>query len=153
MQTAKSYKQSDRPSVPRPDSFGSFEKILLVSGMALAPGVKDALEGNLYDVDCVHTAADGVRKIIARDYDLIICDVLAPGFPAEMFHFGVNRLKPHLARNFIFITGHEIDVRLNQFIRKTGAMVLWTPLEMHLLFEAVNTVLHKSAAHAVRLAA
>lgn len=55
------------------------KKILLIDDMQ---GIRDSLEvilGSKYDVDSTSNAQEGLTKISAGSYDLIITDIIMPG--------------------------------------------------------------------------
>jgi DNA-binding response OmpR family regulator len=96
----------------------------------------------------VHTAKSGVeglKKIMADDFDLVICDMVMPNLPGDMFYLAVERTRPRLCRRFIFMTGHRGDPKIDAFIRRVGGLMLWKPFQMHELQMAIQSVLRKAA--------
>ena len=92
------------------------------------------------------TAGDGVgglRKVMEEDFDVIICDLLMPSVPGDMFFYGVERLKPHLTNRFVFITGHQSNQRINDFLKQTRSLVLYKPFQLHVLLETIHLSLKK----------
>lgn len=63
-----------------------------------------------------------------------------------MFYKAVERTKPHLCQRFVFMTGHQADKDVNDFIRSIRGLVLWKPFEMHQLTEAIGIILKKAEA-------
>jgi CheY-like chemotaxis protein len=61
---------------------------------------------NVYQVTNVPLGAEGVQQVLASDFDAIVCDMVMPNFPGDMFYLAVQRARPHLCQRFIFITGH-----------------------------------------------
>jgi response regulator RpfG family c-di-GMP phosphodiesterase len=66
---------------------------------------------------------------------------MMPNLPGDMFYIGVERVKPKLARRFIFITGHQNNPKVSQFVKKVRALTLFKPFEMHLLLETIQVAL------------
>src|SRR5262245_12215633 len=59
-----------------------------------------------YRVTAVKNGAEGLKFIMAQDYDVVLCDMLMPNLPGDMFYTAVQRVKPHLCKRFVFMTGH-----------------------------------------------
>lgn len=114
--------------------------LVLEDDLAFAETLKDALESSGYRVTTVPTGAEGVVQILAADFDAIVCDMVMPNFPGDMFYLAVQRARPHLCRRFIFITGHQGDPKVSQFIQQTGCLALWKPFEFSQLFAALESV-------------
>src|SRR5467141_4165732 len=60
----------------------------------------------------VMTAKDGLqglKYLMNADYDVIICDMMMPNLAGDMFYKAVERIKPHMAKRFLFITGYTSD--------------------------------------------
>ncbi len=106
--------------------------------------LKDYLRSQNFDVTSVINGTEGVKHVMAADFDLILCDMMMPGLPGDMFYRAVERTKPHLCKRFIFMTGHAGDPKIDQFIRSVKGLMLWKPFEMHMLTDAIQAVLKKS---------
>lgn len=98
-----------------------------------------------YELTVVHRGAEGVREIMAGDFDAIICDMVMPGMPGEMFYVAVQRLKPHLCKRFIFITAHRNDPAVGQFFALVGCKALYKPLDTDELIAALVEVIDETA--------
>jgi hypothetical protein len=83
---------------------------------------------------------DAAFAEIVKEY-LEFCDLLMPNLPGDMFYIGVERVKPRLAKRFIFITGHQNNPKISEFIKKVRALTLFKPFEMHTLVETINVAL------------
>jgi DNA-binding response OmpR family regulator len=101
--------------------------------------IKFALEP-AHTVVIVSNGADGVREIQASDFDVIICDMMMPKLPGDMFYYAVERTKPHLCPRFIFMTGFKDDTKINDFITKIGGLMLNKPFRAHDLLEMIAFV-------------
>jgi len=107
--------------------------------------LKDFLEARNFRVTHVTSGAEGVQKVLAADFDIIMCDMVMPGFPGDMFYRAVERARPQLCRRFIFMTGHTGDTRIDTFIRGVRGLMLWKPFQLHEVLDAIKTVLRKTA--------
>jgi DNA-binding response OmpR family regulator len=116
-------------------------KILLLEDEELVSNfLKMSLEHRSFAVDTAKNGVDGVRKIQDNDYDLIICDMNMPTLPGDMFYRAVERLKPHLCKRFIFITGFKDNPRIAEFIQKVSAPLLIKPFKMDELSDTIAFV-------------
>ena len=96
-----------------------------------------------YEVVSVPTGIEGLREIMKRRFDLIICDMMMPKLGGEMFYWAVTRARPGTARTFIFFTGHQNNPAINFFFDRVKATVLTKPFRMAELDTAMRDVLRK----------
>jgi len=106
--------------------------------------IKEFLSSQHFDVIAVENGVEGVKQVMATDFDVILCDMAMPKLPGDMFYVAVERTKPHLCKRFIFMTGHRGDPKIDEFIRRVKGLMLWKPFEMYMLTEAVQSVLKKN---------
>lgn len=106
--------------------------------------LKEYLLTENFEVTAVENGVEGVKHVMAADFDVILCDMMMPKLPGDMFYVAVERTKPHLCKRFIFMTGHKGNPKVDEFIRKVKGLMLWKPFEMYVLLEAINTVLKKN---------
>ena len=127
------------------DEIPKTKRILILEDDAvLAVTLKEALEDQRYVVTVVTNGAEGLKKILAGDFTVILCDMVMPNFPGDIFYLAVERARPHLCNRFIFMTGHQGDRKIEQFIRRIRGLMLWKPFEMHVLFDAIQVVNSKN---------
>src|SRR5204863_3983154 len=62
---------------------------------------------NGFDVVAVQNGVEGVHEVLASDFEVILCDMLMPTLPGDMFYRAVERMRPHLCDRFIFMTGYR----------------------------------------------
>lgn len=89
----------------------------------------------------VHTAPNGVEalKLIMRhEVDAIICDMMTPHMPGDMFYMAVERVKPNLCARFIFVTSYEGNPKNEAFFKKVNGIVLYKPTTLGKLMGALN---------------
>jgi CheY-like chemotaxis protein len=99
------------------------------------------LEAHGYMVTVVGNAADGIKRLMHRDFSAIICDLMMPGLPGDMFYLAVERTKPHLCRRFIFITGYPEDPKFSEFLKQNKVPALFKPFKTQDLLDALARVL------------
>lgn len=124
--------------------------LLLDDDIELSDTLKLLLESRNYVVTTVKNGVEGLREIMALDFDVIMCDMLMPSMPGDMFYLAVQRTKPHLCKRFIFITGHSENPKVNDFLKKQNAPVLYKPVVTEDLIRAISMVLKNSRSPAVK---
>jgi two-component system cell cycle sensor histidine kinase/response regulator CckA len=102
--------------------------------------LKDFLGNFNYHLTVVPSGTEGVKQILATDFDAIVCDMVMPNFPGDKFYLAVQQARPHLCKRFVFVTGHKSDPAITQFIKQTGRIALWKPFEMQELVDALDLV-------------
>jgi DNA-binding response OmpR family regulator len=132
------------------DNFENRKRILLLEDdIPLADMLRDFLQCNGFSVETAENGAEGVRKILDQEFDIILCDMVMPHLPGDMFYTAVSRINPALCRRFIFMTGHQADPKYDQFIRKVKGTMLWKPFLLSDLLSVVKlTVQRTPRAHA-----
>jgi CheY-like chemotaxis protein len=120
---------------PAPRSF-----LLVEDDEKFASIVRAYLEQHGYEVLEARDGGEAVRLVMARDFDVILCDMVMPNFPGDMFYRAVERTKPDLCRRFIFMTGFRGDQKITEFIGKVGGFILWKPFEFRVMMEAIATL-------------
>jgi DNA-binding response OmpR family regulator len=93
-----------------------------------------------YTVVQARNGAQGVKRILEQDFDVILCDMVMPNFPGDMFYRAVQLTKAHLCERFIFMTGHHGEEHITNFIREIKGLMLWKPFPFHVLMEAIKTI-------------
>src|SRR2546429_6092416 len=95
------------------------KRILLVEDDTdLAMLLRDYLEGYFYRVTTVTNGVDGLKAIMDSDFDVIVCDVVMPKMPGDMFYRAVQRIQPRLCERFLFITAHGENPRVMEFLNQ-----------------------------------
>lgn len=122
--------------------------LLLDDDIELADTLKMLLESRNFVVTTVKNGVEGLHEIMALDFDVIMCDMMMPAMPGDMFYLAVQRTKPHLSKRFIFITGHSDKPNIDEFLKKVDAVVLTKPVITDELVDAISFVMKKTAAAA-----
>lgn len=118
--------------------------LLLDDDLELADTLKLLLESRNFLVTTVKNGVEGLREIMALDFDVIMCDMMMPAMPGDMFYLAVQRTKPQLCKRFIFITGHSGNPKIDEFLKTVDAMVLSKPVVTDELVSAISFVLKNS---------
>jgi CheY-like chemotaxis protein len=136
---AKVYELTEEPVAARPKLV-----LLLEDDVEFGEMLSVFLESHSFSVVRVTNGADGLRQIMANNFDIILCDMVMPNLPGDMFYLAVQRTKPHLCKRFIFMTGHQADPKWDGFIRKVCGIMLWKPFQLADLLTTIQNTLNKS---------
>ncbi len=121
------------------------KKLLLLEDDDTFQGIiRDFLMSHGYDVVAVKNGVDGVREIMAQDFEVIICDMMMPNLPGDMFYLAVERMRPQLCSRFIFITGLRDNCKTTDFVKKVNGTILHKPFHVDDLLEIIGFVHVKS---------
>jgi len=135
-----------RTTTKNSNSYFQTKRVLLLEDDEMFKNIiKEFLESNYYEVVAVGNGADGVRAVLNSEFDVIICDMMMPKLPGDMFYTAIERMRPHLCRRFIFITGHRGNPKINDFIKQVRGTMLAKPFHMDDLLEAIAFVQVKTA--------
>jgi two-component system cell cycle sensor histidine kinase/response regulator CckA len=118
--------------------------LLLEDDVDLCQALKDWLEMNECRVTIVHRGVEGVTEVLKSDFDAIVCDMVMPLMPGDMFYLAVSKAKPHLCSRFVFITGHRDRPDIAKFLWEFHGPTLNKPLDLEELLGAVRKVFDKS---------
>lgn len=107
------------------EGLGPAKKVLVVEDDEVFSEIlKVFLYQSGYSVETVSDGVQGIKRIMAGDYDFILCDMVMSTLAGDMFYLAVERVRPHLCKRFIFIKGSSI----HWLIRISGmsATILFT---------------------------
>jgi len=135
----------EAPSAQNETSHDIKSILLLDDDIDLADTLKQLLESHNFVVTTVSNGVEGVREIMRFDFDLIMCDMMMPHMPGDMFYFAVQRTKPHLCSRFIFITGYPDKPEVVYFLAGLpDSVVLNKPVANDDLIRAISFVLKRN---------
>ena len=118
--------------------------LLLDDEVDLADSLKATLESHNFVVTLARNGVEGLREILAMDFDVIICDMMMPTMPGDMFYLAVKKLKPKLCSRFLFITGHGGDDRVNNFLQQTDGIAIFKPVPAEELLQMITYVIQRN---------
>jgi len=135
--------QTDSPDTTTRHDIKSI--LLLDDDIDLADTIKKLLESHNFVVTTVPNGVEGVKEIMRFDFDLIMCDMMMPHMPGDMFYFAVERAKPHLCPRFIFITGYPDKPEVANFLGGLPeAVVMHKPVSNEELIRTISFVLKRA---------
>jgi len=112
----------------------------------LAITLKQLLESHNFIVTTSSNGADALREVMAFDFDVIICDMLMPKMPGDMFYLAVKTTKPQMASRFLFVTGHADHPKVDAFLKSVDANVIFKPVPTDELVRMISLVLKQAEA-------
>ena len=128
-----------RIELPTQYSCMQTKKILLLEDdEQFSDTLKTFLESHFFEVVAVRNGVEGVREVMAGDFEIIICDMMMPTLPGDMFYLAVERMRPHLCSRFIFITGLRGHPKINEFIKRVNGTILSKPFHVDDLLEIIG---------------
>ncbi len=117
---------------------GNIKRVLVVEDSPdQALMLKDYLESYFYNVRVASNGVEALRAIMEEDHDVILCDVVMPNMAGDMFYYAVQRVKPELCERIIFITGHQENPRVKEFLNRVGGSVLMKPFHLDDVLEMI----------------
>ena len=114
--------------------------LLLEDDPAFKEIMTDFLQESGFEVVAVQNGVEGVHEVLASDFEVILCDMMMPTLPGDMFYRAVERMRPHLCERFIFMTGHRGNQKVNEFITNVCGTMLGKPFHVDDLLEMVAFV-------------
>jgi len=121
--------------------------LLLDDDIDLADTLKHLLETHNFVVTTVPSGVEGLHEVMQFDFDIIMCDMMMPKMPGDMFYFAVQRTKPQLCSRFIFITGYLDKPEVVHFLSGLpDAVVLDKPISDADLIRSISFVLKRNNA-------
>jgi len=105
---------------------------------ALAVAVADALRDAGYLVEHAADGEEGLAKVNAQRFDLVVCDLKMPRLDGPAFYRMLLKTSPDLARHVIFVTGDVAGTDAEQFLEESGCRWLAKPFRLADLLKAVR---------------
>src|SRR5271166_2980952 len=119
--------------------------LLLEDDLDFAEILRVFLESHSFEVTRVSDGVEGLRRVLTTDFDIILCDLVMPNVPGDMFYLAVERTKKLLCSRFVFMTGHKTDLKWNGFLSKVDCPVIGKPFALADLLSTIQTVLTENA--------
>ena len=131
------------PELATPTSKGTV--LLLEDDPQFKEIMNEFLQAHGFAVVSVQNGVEGVHEVLANDFEVILCDMMMPTLPGDMFFRAVERMRPHLCNRFIFMTGHRGSGKVNEFIRNVNGTILSKPFHVDDLLEMIAFVQVRTA--------
>jgi len=102
------------------------------------------------DVEVAGDGHDALARLRENDFDAVLCDLRIPGLSGPEVYEEIQRIKPELARRFVFVTGTLADPGIETFLRAAGRPVLHKPFDAAELDAIVSRVLEEGSSSGKR---
>jgi len=119
------------------DSGNGNRVLVLEDDPALSELLMGFLTENGFEVVPVRNGVEGVHEVLKSDFEVILCDLMMPALPGDMFFRAVGRMRPHLCERFIFMTGHGASPNVDRLVASTNNAVLAKPFDLNDLLELI----------------
>jgi CheY-like chemotaxis protein len=132
------------PEKPEPVSLELVNVLLVDDDSEILSILKHCLESRHYVVTTVSNGVDGLKQVMAHDFDIILCDLMMPKMPGDMFFIAVERTKPLMAERFIFVTGHMENPKVEKFLGTVKSPIVKKPFLPEEIFRAIDKILKEA---------
>ncbi|MDB6068477.1 MAG: hypothetical protein JWR26_4685 [Pedosphaera sp.] len=134
-------------SISTHESGGAERKHVLVvdDDVDLAQTYRELLEVYGYRASVAANGIQALKFMAETEADAIVCDLSMPQMAGDALYEETSRLHPGLLRRFIFVTGNSGSSRFESFLARVACPVLYKPVPVDKLMEALASVLGQSA--------
>ncbi len=116
--------------------------ILVVDDEPLvAAAIADILGLEGYEVEMANNGREALKKIAARSYDLILCDLLMPELDGVGLYRELERQQPTLLQRLAFVSGSTEVPEYASFCERTAVTLLSKPFALTDLHRLVHRLL------------
>jgi DNA-binding NtrC family response regulator len=116
--------------------------ILVVDDEPLvAAAIADTLGLEGYEVEMVKNGREALKKIAARSFDLILCDLLMPELDGVGLYHELERQQPSLLQRLAFVSGSTEVPEYASFCERTTIALLSKPFAAADLLRLVHRLL------------
>jgi CheY-like chemotaxis protein/two-component sensor histidine kinase len=99
------------------------------------------------EVSIVATAAAALEACSARDFELIICDVMMPEIDGIAFYEALSKSRPHLCQRVVFMSGGAFTERAKRFLTSVPNASLAKPFTYRQLYEVAMIIAARRSIH------
>ncbi len=122
-----------------PANGGAARSVLIVDDdLPLAALIREHLVNWGFEVEFEPDGAQALKRIVARDFTFILCDMVMPNFAGDLFYLAVFRVRPALCRRFLFMSGHRDNPKIDAFIKYVDGTILTKPFSAEVLKKALD---------------
>jgi len=133
-----------QPATPPKSDFKALvgSSVLVVEDEpALAAAVSEALTDAGFGVDRAGDGEEALRRVRAKTYDLIVCDLKMPKVDGIRFYQKLSAFDPDAARRVIFVTGDVAGTDAEKFLQESGCRWLAKPFRLGDLLRTAREIL------------
>ncbi len=102
--------------------------------------LSDFLKGAGHTVDRARDGRKALELARSNDYDVILSDLKMPGLDGQGLYEQLRKVKPDMARRFIFSTGDLANPKVQTFFQATGSLYLSKPFKLESVLKILDQV-------------
>lgn len=129
---------SEHPALHNPDTRRIRTILVVDDDVELAMMYQELLGTEGFKVETAPNGVDALKFIMSNTVDAIICGIMMPHMPGDMFYVAVERVRPELCKRFIFVTSYEGNPKIESFFRTNNSIVLYKPVTLGKLMGTLN---------------
>jgi len=126
-------------------SVGSKLILVVEDEPTVARLIADVLSEDGHVVEIILDSREGLERVRARRYDLVICDLRMPHLDGRAFYRQLMRDENPLQHRLIFVTGDTVAPRTVDFLQRCGLPYLAKPFLVEELKQVVGRTLEQTS--------
>lgn len=115
-------------------------RILVIDDEVRICRVLDRILSRDYEVEVVHSAPEGARRLEEESWSAILCDLRMPEISGMELYRNAVETNPELRGNFIFLSGDLTGAEVQSFLTESGERSIAKPFELGDLRQLVQAV-------------
>lgn len=108
--------------------------------MILVELLTEFLRMHGHQVDEARNGQAALKMATANEYDVILSDLKMPGLDGQGFYERLLKVKPRMARRFIFTTGDLASPKTQAFFQATGCPYLSKPFRLEMVLTLLQQI-------------
>ena len=118
-------------------------KLLLIDDQpSFVRGLTRLLQRDGYTVETAANGQEGLARLTAHPYDVIVCDLQMPGLDGRTFYALLQRQFPSLCPRVMFVTGDALGGDSTAFLAQCGQPYLYKPCTVAAVRSTLQQTLH-----------
>jgi CheY-like chemotaxis protein len=119
--------------------------LVVDDNVQLAQTYRELFQVHGYKATLATNGVQALKIVMNTNVDAILCDLSMPQLEGDMFFITVERVRPHLSKRFIFITGNIGNPKYEPFLKKVTCPVLYKPVAVDNLLKELAGMLAQSS--------
>ena len=129
------------PVVEQPEKVAKARILVVDDEQVVRDVVNRVLTGEGHKVETVDNAADALKKIESKRYNLILMDIKMTGMDGPELYKRIQKIAKSLARRVVFITGDVMGADTEKFLSETKVAHIEKPFDAERLSREVQRAL------------
>lgn len=140
---------TSQPTLQTPaisDSLSPRHILILEDDAAFGAALTAFLTAKGYGVTHVRNGLDAMPHVLNPDLVAVVCDLILPVMPGDLFYAAVERLRPQLCERFIFMSGFTGLERVRTFMKRKRVASISKPFLLDDLMAKIEPLVASLAA-------